>query len=329
MKKLILLTLFCVSMASISYAQLTTSLDLNSPFEFSNQSSTTVSANASAPADVIAVISLKGKVRYAKPGSRKFKKLKEGAILDKMGRIKLKKNSELRYLRNGSVQTFNSKGKHSIDKFPFNELVEKSEDDFLSYLTSASGWGGPGRRDGGQKDTTENASGHGEGVKLNGYSPKAGKWHAGPMIFKWTTKSDNGFVLNIYESGKDENPIFSKKTDANKLMIDLSKIKEMKAGESYEWQVTKDSGVEGVLLRSDKVEITVVNKSEGMKIITALEQSDDFKQLSNWQRDLRIAREFEASRFYSDAANTYKQAAGKYPNNELVQRVFGMFMERM
>ncbi len=272
------------------------------------------STSAATPAiiPVVTALKIKGKVKYAKPGTKKYKKIKEGAILDKKGKVKLKKKAVLTLMGDGKTSKLNSKGKHALANLNMTDGVD---DDFLNFLNAASGFGGPGGGKAKRDTTGGGASGAGDGDALIGNSPPGGNVTAKKTSFLWSGKNITGFTVNIYDSN-DINalPIFTKKATTNTTSIDLSTIEGIKMDVPYYWEVQKN----GTDQFSSKIEITLVEATKADDILNQLRNTETYNAAAGWEKALRSAYVLQTNGLLHDAYNIYQKAMKEYPKNDLL-----------
>lgn len=277
------------------------------------------SDDSSAPeeSNVISVLNVSGKAKYKATAKSRYKKVRPGDVLVKSGSLKLKKKSQLSLLSQGKSVNLSGKGKHALSDLKVEEAAEA--DEFMNFLSAASGFAGPGGKS--RKDTSSVGSGHGQGNRILGTQPSAGKVVAKPTTFKWTDNGAEKYTLKIY---KGSEAMFSKEVTTNELKVNLAEVEGMNTNEAYLWQVeTSDDG--GITRKSPGVEFSLATVEDSDKLLRELRDMEAYKKSNMWQKRLREVHALRSKGFQTEAKAIYMMVAKQFPKNQLVKGAAAMF----
>lgn len=274
------------------------------------------------PSDILSVLDVNGKAKYKAPNTKRFKKVKAGAVLEKSGTLKLKKKTKLSLLSQGNTVNLSGKGKHALNNLPAGE-ESSGNDEFLAFLSTASGFAGPGG--GSQKDTSKNvpSSGHGEGIRLLGEQPAEGKVIAKSTTFKWTDSGAEKYTLKIYPTNSSK-AVFSEEVTTSELKVNLANIDALKTNQTYTWQV-ETTGEGGITRKSEGVDFTLASMDESDKLLRELKDTESYQKSSMWQKRLREVHALKSKGFVTEAKAIYNLIAKQFPKNQLIQGAAALF----
>ncbi len=222
-------------------------------------------------------------------------------------------------LSQGKAVSLSGKGKHALSNLNTEEAVAVETDDFMNFLSSASGFAGPGGKT--KKDTSSVGSGHGKGNRVIGTQPSSGKVIAKPTTFKWTDNGADKYTLKIY---KDSKAMFSQEVTTNELKVNLAEIEGMNTNEAYMWQVEVNDD-SGITKKSPGVEFSLASVEDSDKLLRELRDMEAYKKSNLWQKRLREVHALRSKGFQTEAKAIYRMVAKQFPKNQLVKGAAAMF----
>jgi hypothetical protein len=283
--------------------------------DFGDEASTTDNTS-----DVVSVLDVSGKAKYKAPNSKRFKRVKPGAVLEKSGSVKLNKKGKLDLLYKGHPTKMDGKGTHDLDNLAVNDDAET--DDFMAFLSTASGFAGPGG--GPKKDTTDNPSGgHGKGQRILGTQPPGGKVVIKPTMFSWTDGGADKYMFKLYQ-GNSSQAVFSKEVTTNELKVNLADIEGLQSNTLYKWQI-ETTTEEGITRKSPAIDITLATVDESDKLLRNLRGMEAYKKSSSWEKRLREVHALRSNGFFIEAKAISRMITKQFPKNKIVEGAAALF----
>ncbi len=289
----------------------------------------------------VIVYSKTGKVKYAAPGSTKFKNLNAGAELDLKGTLKILPGASLALYQDEEYAIFKEAGEKSVESLAsninafqegdateiFGEYLENAIHPYfgivkvqnMGFSTSGDSGTPPPPKKG--RDGAGNKN-----FKIIRLQPTGGKIADNTILFRWklSEKDKKVKLFKFVLSSSSDEVLFEKEIDGNSYHFTSSDF-QLSPGQSYKWKVSvaDDSGKS-----TPNVSFDFVSASDQADVLKELSGEEMYQKADLTTRIMLEATALEEAEFLYKAMENYTIAKNLSKKNKLAQKMYKAFLWR-